>query len=105
MYESPIKIITSELVADFERHILKAVQNVGIEVDKEELLRALEYDRKQYQIGFVDGREQIVHCEYCILKKAVPHKDGMIWRCPYSTVDVDLNGFCHRGVRMDVSDE
>lgn len=36
--------------------ILKAVQNVGIDVDKSELLRALKYDRNQYEKGYEDGK-------------------------------------------------
>lgn len=101
MYESPIKILESEIVAQWEGNILKAVKNVGIDVDKEELLRALEYDRDQYMIGFLDGRDQIVHCEHCIIKKAVPHRDGIVWRCPHRTGDVKMDGFCESGVRAD----
>ena len=55
MYESPIKIITGQIKTKYEDEIYRAVQNVGINVDREELLKALEYDRGQYATGFEDG--------------------------------------------------
>ena len=44
---------------------------------------------------------EIVHCQECIIKKAVSHKDGIVWRCPHRTGDVKMEGFCESGVRMD----
>lgn len=41
-----------------------------------------------------------VRCKDCACKKAVPIGRVMVWRCPYSTVDVELDGYCHRGVKM-----
>ena len=55
MYESPIKIITGQIKTNYEDEIFRAIQNVGINVDREELLKALEYDRGQYENGFEDG--------------------------------------------------
>lgn len=55
MYESPIKIITGKMVTQFDDEIYSAVQNVGINVDREELLKALEYDRGQYDKGWEEG--------------------------------------------------
>ena len=55
MYESPIKIITGKMQTRFDDEIYSAVQNVGINVDREELLKALEYDRGQYEKGYEDG--------------------------------------------------
>ena len=55
MYESPIKIITGKIQTQIDDEIYRAVQNVGINVDREELLKALEYDRGQYENGFEDG--------------------------------------------------
>ena len=63
MYESPIKIITGNIQTQIDivviiNEIYRAVQNVGINVDKEELLKALKYDRGQYEKGFDDGFAQ-----------------------------------------------
>ena len=55
MYKSPIKIITGQIKTNYEDAIYSAVQNVGINVDREELLKALEYDRGQYEEGWKEG--------------------------------------------------
>ena len=58
MYKSPIEIVMEELFQkmdeDFENSVFKAVQKVGINVDKEELLKALIYDRGQYDEGYLE---------------------------------------------------
>lgn len=55
MYESPINIIQGEMQMWVEGETYKALQNVGIDVNKEELLKALQYDRGQYEKGYKDG--------------------------------------------------
>lgn len=58
MWKSPIEIteeITKQMNMVVENGIIKAVQRVGIDVDKEELLKALQYDRGQYEKGYQDG--------------------------------------------------
>ena len=45
MYESPIKIIYGQMQTQLEGDILRAVMSTDIQVDKEELVRALQYDR------------------------------------------------------------
>ena len=57
MYESPIKIITGQIKTNYEDEIFRAIQNVGINVDREELLKALEYDRRQFEEGFREGEK------------------------------------------------
>lgn len=39
----------------------------------------------------------VIHCKDCIIKKAVPHKDGIVWRCPHRTGDVKMEGYCESG--------
>lgn len=55
-YKSPVQIIQGELEVYIEDKIAKAVQNLGIEVDKDELLKALDYDREQYEKGYHDAQ-------------------------------------------------
>lgn len=55
MYESPIEIIQTQMQMQMDEEILKAIQGVGIDVNKEELLKALAYDREQYSKGYKDG--------------------------------------------------
>lgn len=61
MYEAPIKAIygewQSQLKNSFDSSVIRAVQNVGIDIDREELIKALQYDRGQYDKGFADGLE------------------------------------------------
>lgn len=59
-YESPISIYTTEIATqigeEFDKMVLTAIKKVGVEVDKDELAKALEYDRDQYEKGYLDGR-------------------------------------------------
>lgn len=62
-------------------------------VDKSKIMKAFWDERKKK----VEFPKEIVHCEHCIIKKAVPHKDGIVWRCPHRTGDVKMEGFCEMG--------
>ena len=59
MYESPISITelyTKKAIESREDAILFKVKGVyGVDVEKEELLRALQYDRGQYEKGYSEG--------------------------------------------------
>ena len=58
-YISPVKIRTRSMSTKINKEIddaiMRAIAKVGIHVDKEELIKALEYDRDQYQRGFMAG--------------------------------------------------
>ena len=59
MYESPLHAITKRTVKEisqrFDDMVLQEVINVGVHVDREELIKSLEYDRDQYNNGYEDG--------------------------------------------------
>ena len=55
MYDSPIKVMFGQMESQIDNRIMKAIQQINIEIDKEELVRALQYDRNQYDRGFADG--------------------------------------------------
>ena len=62
-WESPItKIygdIHNEIVRqDEENYMCVIKQAIGYEVDKEELIKALQYDREQYDKGYNDGARE-----------------------------------------------
>lgn len=63
-YKSPVSIWLTESQKAFEEQtenqVYKEIINVGVEVDKEELLKALEYDREQYKKGFRDGANSVI---------------------------------------------
>lgn len=60
MYQSPIEVFATELQTSFaeavEADIVNVVQRYGINVNKEELIKALDYDRQQYEEGYRDGK-------------------------------------------------
>lgn len=93
MYESPIELLRMN---DFingeiqkinnaarnhqEECVYKAVLNYDIKVDKDELIRALNYDRQQYQEGFRDGARKfaeklIEHCFYDLERLSIFEED------------------------------
>lgn len=64
MYESPIKIITSELQTQMESDLItKVSMTLGYKVDKEELTKALKFHRGQYIAGFNEGRAEMFEME------------------------------------------
>lgn len=97
MYESPITLMTQRMNAmiteKLEGEVLKAVVNVGVVVDKEELMKALSYDREQYIEGYTDRDNEIVRCKECIW-----HRTNTIseW-CAYFGHDTTESDFCSRG--------
>ena len=59
-YESPIQIIFGEMQTKLENDITGAVNAVlpyDIQINKEELIKALQYDRDQYKKGWEDARK------------------------------------------------
>ncbi len=106
MYESPIKVIFEDVQRRFEDGIYQAVQKVDIHVDRDELLKALQYDRGQYEKGLADavqhehwetnkdGRKTCSACgAWCICMR----KDGL-W--------LDKGAYCPCcGAKMDEEDE
>lgn len=62
-YKSPIETIVSEMytriLQEQENKVFEAIQNMGINVDRDKLMKALRYDRDQYDEGYSD---YIVYC-------------------------------------------
>ena len=56
-YKSPIEIALGGITMTMEDEICKAVQRADIRVDKRELIKALAYDREQYDKGYKQGYE------------------------------------------------
>lgn len=77
MYESPIQMISEDIIKDIVRKqdecLMEAVHRVGFNIDKDELEKALLYDRNQWERGYVDGKmdgynlrdTEIVRCKEC----------------------------------------
>lgn len=63
-YESPIHLTITPPQIDpgiLEGTLLTLTQGYQIEVDKDELVKALQYDRDQYNKGFEDGKRFILN--------------------------------------------
>jgi hypothetical protein len=99
-YKSPIEIISNEVEMYIEDEIAKAVQKVGIVVDKYELYKALTYDREQYKKGYYDAESKIIKCGECKYRDPEDHKcdNGMLERagCIFPVAD---DYYCKYGER------
>ena len=64
MYENPITMICqgiqTQIVQRDEQMILEAIQKQGVFIDKEELIKAIKYDRNQYSKGYKDGVSEVL---------------------------------------------
>lgn len=90
MYESPITKIYEDIAHQLakqedENYMYTINQTVGYSVDKEELIKALRYDRQQYEKGYEDAMSVIEDIRAEIDKKydEIPfnynyYNDGMI---------------------------
>ena len=58
-----------------EDNVFKAIQDYGVFVDKEELIKALQYDRGQYEKGFADGM-LFRKGEWISVEERLPDQDG-----------------------------
>lgn len=94
MYKSPIDVIVGEMqtqiVQDHENQILRAVQSVDVKVDKDELVKALQYDRDQFDRGYKDGIKAVfdlIGCRPCILCEYRQDRDCCKWVCPFRLIE------------------
>ena len=107
-YESPIHLINDRMRIEVEGKIIKAIQKVGVYVDKDELLKALAYDRDQYLRGYVDKDKELVRCKECVhfeynhvenvdgVPIIVAHEICRFWSGGSKTSE---NGYCSFGER------
>ena len=76
MYECPVKFnfgdIQMQIVKQQENEVYMAIQKCGVDVDKEELMRALKYDREQYEKGYEDAVKQV---KEDIIKKLMTQRE------------------------------
>lgn len=66
MWQSPVNFfeihepIVEEINKQTEETVFKAIHRVGVDVNKEELIKALQYDRNQYEKGYKDGYNKAI---------------------------------------------
>ena len=108
-YKSPIETIWSDIEHEcaehFEQMVLIAVQNVGIRVNKEELVKALAYDRDQYRKGWEDRDSEIVRCKDCMYYDESIEGVAGFHRCSFRLRLEPTGGFCHYAIRRQITAE
>ena len=113
MYQSPISIYETAMntiIEQRENAIVAKVQDAfDVHVDKEELIRALQYDRNQYDKGYADGKAdamaELVRCKDCKHYMEYPLNKVDKRMCCYVHIltphFTPEDGFCSYGERKD----
>lgn len=58
-YQSPVEMLVGEMTTRIENACNATIQQkLGFNIDKEELVKALQYDRHQYEKGYQDGKAE-----------------------------------------------
>lgn len=83
MYESPIEKIVSEISTKMteaeENHLMYTIeQSLGYRVDKDELIKALQYDRDQYSKGYQDAKRKM---RWIPCSKRLPEEETDVLVC------------------------
>lgn len=89
-YIPPVTICTQQIVDSVEDGIYKTVIGYGVDVDRNALIRALTYDRGQYEKGYHDG-----------VVRAVNLLRAMIQKFEMSRTMKDELEYIFRGILMD----
>ena len=115
-YESPINLVmgtpqtTVEEIRDgitglIEKEIVNTLVKLRVNVDKDELIKALEYDRKQYEKGYADAiadGTMVVRCKDCKHRDPEDKKcdcgHDILWQLPRRD-----DWFCADGERREVT--
>ena len=105
-YQSPIEVFQTQMQSQIEGEIYKAVMKVGINVDKDELLKALQFDRDQYQKGYTDRDSEIVRCKDCKHRTRRICENIEFWECNHLRYEIAKCGvtddwFCADGEREE----
>ena len=102
MYKSPIELhvmmtdvnrcvegIIKERDKAVEQEVIKSIISSDVHIDKEELIKALQYDRNQYSKGFADGVRKVAdRLKQCRMVEEETLTDEGI-RYGYACDDVD----------------
>lgn len=113
-YTPPASLNLSDFQDAIGDAVVQAIIKIGIRVNREELLKALKYDRGQYKAGydagFADGFVETLHivrCRDCIHRQGDEYPMCMLHTEPCTNargykgeaVCVEMNSFCSYGER------
>ena len=80
-YEPPITMLMNDIEAKIESDCINVVQHYGFNVDKDELMKALNYDRDQYNKGYQDGVKKALsersQDEWIPVSERLPNRNGV----------------------------
>jgi len=103
MYKSPIHMyltdIQEQLHDSIEEQAYQCIKKVGIFVDKDELIKALQYDRQQYIQGYHDARAEIIRCRDCEYGKQDYEGEWFCRNRGFHMRPYDGSGFCSEAER------
>ena len=91
-YESPITITVGQMRVEQEDIIYRTIREYGVDVDKDELIKALQYDREQYRKGFVNGYNHIAEIVGAIFEE-IEEKIKLALKINKEEKDKLLNSF------------
>lgn len=118
-WKSPIDLqmfeesFATKILEDQTGCVVKTCVRMGVNVDKDELVKALAYDRGQYEKGYADGirarDSEIVRCKDCKhWVTVVDHKKAEYGLCDAMKTPIGVtprNGYCYKGERKETEDE
>lgn len=98
-YDSPFELIATQIASNIDAMCWKAVQRVGINVDSDKLLAALNQDSERYREAYKNGYdtgyetrdEEIIRCKDC--------KHYMTIHCTCDGCCISDDWFCADGER------
>lgn len=116
MYEPVANFIQRRAETFIEEELLRVTQEMGLDVNREELLKALKYDRGQYEKGYEDGcRDSRKHGRWIPIQYdgyADGHPVWDLWECSECREEYESEGdppphnYCPNcGAKMDGGNE
>ena len=97
-YESPVTLITQDIAKRVAQKqddmILEAILKTEVVVDKDELIKAMQYDRDQYEKGYRNGYEAGYNANKWISVKdelPKPYKYALVYFDEHIEVDFMLD--------------
>lgn len=109
-YESPFVLIVekmaTEIAEKFDGEVMTAIRRYHVDVDKDELVKALAYDRGQYEKGYADGyADGLAADRWVSVEDRLPdtHKRALVAADFSGIADVDVAIYCGDGMWESMS--
>lgn len=106
-YKSPVTLYLDSVEEKLGNEVYQIVNHYFVDVDKDELLKALRYDRDQYNKGRLDGyleaKSKIVLCKDCAYGVQTNNED-IYWCSQYGNTHYDTF-YCAEGERKEIVKE